>query len=159
MAQKESDTVLAQCQVGSSCRVEGTVDSCRYHHVDTGTEHCVMLVGITGAKIVPPDNPFVDAGTTPTIPRSFRGRWVNERDVVTITPDGVNFGGPGPACKFTSVTVANEDGTVVEVHWFCPSGAPTVRINVVFVLQKFKGQAVLITVNADDPTAVSIYHR
>jgi len=100
--------------------------------------------------------------TTAEIPNRFRGEWIDAGDdpmKMKVTADGILFGSPPAACKFTNIKVANEDGAAYEVNWHCPDSVEGVEIKMVLRLMKVWGKEVLVLVNAEEPTVVSIYQR
>jgi hypothetical protein len=97
------------------------------------------------------------------IPDRFRGEWIDDNDdpmKMKVTADGIRFGSsPAPACKFTDVKVADENGLTYAVTWRCPDFREGVEVKEILRLMKAWGKQVLVLVNAESPTAISIFQR
>jgi hypothetical protein len=93
------------------------------------------------------------------IPNRFRGEWIESNDLkMKLTADSILFGSP-PACKITDVKNASEDELTIEVNRHCSNSAPEVEAKVIFGLRKAWGKQVLVLVNEDYPTSISVYRR
>jgi hypothetical protein len=105
---------------------------------------------------------FAGLAATVEISNQFRGQWIDAGAnpmKMTVAADGVLFGSSPPACKFTNLKVANEEGSAYEVNWHCPDSAAGVEIKTVWRLMKVLGKEVLVLVNAEEPSNISIYRH
>lgn len=109
------------------------------------------------------NNPKATSSSSTTeLPNRFRGAWIDAGDnpmKMTVTADGISFGTPTSACTFTDVKVANEEGSAFEVNWHCPDSAAGAVVKTAFRLMKVWGKEVLVLVNTEEPTIVSVYER
>jgi hypothetical protein len=138
--------VLDTCKLGGRCEIEGVVNG-------HGAFYWVKLSSVRSLS---------SPSTTAELPNRFWGAWIDAGDnpmKMTVTADGMLFGTSPPACKFTNIKVANEDGSAYEVNWHCPDSAPGVEIKMAFRLMRVRGKEVLVLVNTEEPTVVSVYER
>jgi hypothetical protein len=95
------------------------------------------------------------------LPKRFWGEWIpidgSYPVRMKLSGTTVNFG-PSP-CRFTNIELANEEETAFDVKWHCPESAAGVETRTLFRLMKIWGKEALVSVNVEDPTAISVYQR